>query len=201
MNTQLDITSRSTIMNEQTYFLENVQRLQNEYYQSSPKNVIFKKHQKTECAQQISNTISVNQLHSKTIFIVPNTNSIWVDYTIFKLYANPQNYRDIIKYLIDNITHIIGIYGTFNIHINLNTFSISSAERYRESINLFCGECMRMELRFTDCLVGMYIYNTPSVMDSISMFFAPLMPTEVKNKVIMYGKKESPGLIDILMKQ
>ena len=201
MNTQLDITSRSTIMNEQTSFLENVQRLQNEYYQSSPKNVIFKKHQKTECAQQISNTISVNQLHSKTIFIVPNTNSIWVDYTIFKLYANPQNYRDIIKYLIDNITHIIGIYGTFNIHINLNTFSISSAERYRESINLFCGECMRMELRFTDCLVGMYIYNTPSVMDSISMFFAPLMPTEVKNKVIMYGKKESPGLIDILMKQ
>lgn len=205
MNTQLARTSideqsmAEQSMAEQSSFLENVQRLQNEYYQSSPKNAIFKKQQKTECAQQISNTININQLYSKTIFIIPNTNSIWVDYTIFKLYANPQNYHDIIKYLIYNITHIIGIYTTFSIHINLNTFTISSAERYRESINLFCSECMKLEVRFINCLSGMYIYNTPSLMDSISMFFAPLMPTEVKNKVIMYGKKESPRLIQQLM--
>ena len=188
-------------INGQSSFLENIQRLQNEYYRSSPKSTIFKKQQKLDCAQQISMMHDINQLYSKTVFIIPNTNSIWIDYNIFKLYANPGNYDKIIKYLLDNISYVLTTHGSFNIHINLNTFTISSAERYKDSINLFCTECVKLEMQFANSLTAMYIYNTPSVMDSISLFFVPLISSEMKGKIVMYGKKESVKLIDALMTQ
>lgn len=194
---QMDPTRESNSANNS--FLDNIQRLQNQYYQKDPKNTFFKKYQKTNCASEIATKMDTNELLQKTAYIIPNTNRVWIDYLIFKVYANPGNYTSIIQYLLSLIINVINIYGSFEIHINLDTFSISAAERYKDSIYLFCEECIKLNTQFSNSISNMYIYNTPSVMDRISALFASIISTEVKSKIILINKRDSPGLINQLL--
>ena len=186
-------------MNNNDTFLKNIEHLKTQYYDKSPKNFFLTKHQKNNCAHEIATKVNTTDLFSKTMFIIPNTNRVWVDYTIFKLYANPDNYKNIITYLLSLILTVINTMGSFEIHINLNSFTISAAERYRTSIQLFCEECVKLETRFANSLSYMYIYNTPSMMDSISAFFSQIMSVDVKAKIVLLNKLESPGLITQLL--
>ena len=79
--------------------------------------------------------------------------------------------------------------------MNLDTFTISAAHRYKDIITLFCDECLRRETHFTERLDGMHLYNTPKIIDNISALLMPLIPPEVRPKIRMYGKQESGEMI------
>jgi hypothetical protein len=80
-------------------FSKRINELTSQYYSDNKKNMFFKSNQKMECASVVSNQIGINELIQNTIFLIPDTNSVFMDYTVFKTYATPDNYPKIVNYI------------------------------------------------------------------------------------------------------
>ena len=180
--------------------IQDITQFQHEYYKHDPKNMFFKKNQKMDCAKKIETRFNLNDLIAQTVYIIPNTNKIFVDYTIFKLYANPENYEHIFNHVFELYNYCIEYYGNFEIHINFNSFSISAAERYRGAIQMFSQQCISKNQNFYLRIEKMKIYNTPFMMDSISKLIKPFVDIRIYDKVVMYSKEESIPLLQELFK-
>jgi hypothetical protein len=172
--------------------LEEVKEFQHSYYSENTKNIFFKNSQKINCAKDITEKFNSNELIKKTIYIIPNTNKIYIDYLIYKLYANPNVYDEIINYILELFSECITKYGDFECHLNLSSFTVTSAHRYQYHIELFCKRCLELNTpNYSTLLSKFYIYNSPSVMENISKIFKHLIHNEVKKKIIIYNKQES----------
>ena len=153
--------------------LEEVKEFQDSYYSQNTKNLFLKNSQKLECAKDITKNFNIFDLIKKTIYIIPNTNKVYIDYLIYKFYANPNVYNDIVNYTFNIFSECISKYGDFECHINLNTFTITSAYRYNDMIELFCKKCLTTSNpSYSMLLSKMYIYNSPSMMENISKIFS-----------------------------
>ena len=91
--------------------------------------------------------------------------------------------------------YCIELYNCFEIHININTFSISACHRYKDAIILFNNNCIHSKSDFSLKLNKIFIYNTPKTMKDIVSFLTPFMDQNIKNKIIFYNKDESAKLI------
>ena len=76
--------------------MEQIKQLQSNFYSNTDKHIFFKNNQKKQCAAEISNQMNLPELMNATMYIIPDTNKVFFNYTVFKLYANPQNYDDIV---------------------------------------------------------------------------------------------------------
>lgn len=172
--------------------LEEVKEFKDSYYSQSTKNTFFKSSQKLECANNITEKFNIYELIKNTIYVIPNTNKVYIDYQIYKLYAHPNVYNDIINYILTIFSECISKYGCFECHINLNTFTVTAAHRYRDIIELFCKKCLTTNIgNYSTLLTKMYIYNSPSMMESISKIYKNLIHSEVRNKLIIYNKVDT----------
>ena len=172
--------------------IEEIEKFQDTYYsQSGGKSIVFKKSQKLECASQISTNFDIQLLLNKTIYIIGNTNRIFIDYTVFKLYGNPNNYKMIIDRLFSLFSEVINTYGDYECHINLNTFTITAAERYKKIIELFCSECLQNTTRYAIYLSKMHIYNSPNMLENIASIFMHYIEPSVKTKIEIHNKNAS----------
>ena len=181
--------------NNETEFINKITNLRNQYYSDSGKNVLFKNKQKMECATTICNSIGLEQIIDKTIYCVPNSNKVFFDYTIFKMYATPENYNQIVSHALLQCRHKISEQGNFEIHINLNSFTVSACERYKDIIQIFCNECLRSNTRYSINLSKLIVYNSPNMIDAISRIILPFIDPIVRNKITLYSKSESDILI------
>ena len=183
-----------------------LQKIKDEYYSATPKRLFFgKTSQKAECAHNIAMHFSIEELMRATVFPIPHTNKLYFDYTLFKMYATPVHYEPIVGYMTHEINSLIDAHTQFELHVNLQTFSVSAAERYRDAIQLFgasthasCGgECMR------SCLHKLYIYHTPCVMRSISHVLSGILSRffndDIRHKVVMVDKESSSGRLRDLL--
>ena len=178
---------------------KRIAELTNQYYSDNKKNVFFKSNQKLDCATQVTNQIGINELIQKTIYLIPNTNLVFMDYTVFKTYATPENYSKIVSYILSLFDYCISNYGDFCAHVNLDSFTISAAERYKNIIECFLTNCMSSESQYSLRLKTMHIYNTPTTFQNISKLLMPFIDQLVKHKIIFYDKKTSGDLIDNLL--
>jgi len=174
--------------------VEMMEKYQQEYYQSQGKNMFFKKSQKQDCAKGVSQAFPLEEMINRTIFIIPQKNKLIFDYTVFKLYATSENYETIIQRVIEYYDVLLSQFPTFEVHIILDGFTISAAERYKSVIQLFCNKCMTSETRYTQYITGMYLYYTPSMMESISALLKPFIEPNVIQTIVMYSKAESPAV-------
>lgn len=165
--------------------------LQREYYETNRKHFIFKKTQKQECAEMICARMSLDDLLNETFWVIPHTNRLFFDYTVFKTYANPDNYMRIIDKVLIHCTDCVERYGCFEVHVNLAGFTVSAAERYQIIIELFCRECLNRNKRFNVTLNTMNLYNIPNMVDQLSRMLLPLIPHEVRPKIRLFRKDES----------
>jgi hypothetical protein len=177
--------------------LEKILKYKEEFYETTKKNMFFKNAQKRECAESICNKISLVDLMNNTFWIVPNKNQMYFDYRIFKLYGTPSNYGEIVDNVLRFCSWCVSEYGTFEIHVNLATFTVSAAERYRDIIIYFCDESLKRDTMFSEALVYMNIYNVPSCVDQISRLLLPLIPPDVRSKLRLFKKEQS---VEPLMK-
>jgi hypothetical protein len=176
--------------------LQTILHIRNQFYETNTKRAIFKKNeQKFECGETIQQHISFESLASKTFWIVPNTNKVYFDYTVFKMYVVPSNYSFIVDQVLQLCTQCANRFRSFEVHVNIDTFTVSAANRYKDIITLFSQECMMRETRFIECLESMHIYNTPNMIDHISAILTPLLPIEVRGKIKLYNKKISGQMI------
>ena len=179
-------------------FQERIAQLQSTYYKENKKSVIFKSKQKIDCAASILTSINDNELFSNTIYILPNTNKIYFDYTCFKSYATPEIFKPLIEYIYNLIKLTIEKYKSYELHINWNTYSISAHERYKELYNLFLNN-ENTCFNFQDNLSNLYVYYTPNVIQIISNLMTPIIHPVILSKVTLYNKSESEILLQNLL--
>jgi len=179
--------------------VEMMEKYQQEYYQSQGKNMFFKKSQKQDCAKGVSQAFPLEDMLQRTIFIIPGKNKLVFDYTVFKLYATSENYEAIIKRVIDLYDVLLSEYSNFEVHIVLEGFTISAAERYKSVIQLFCNKCMTAQTKYTTYITAMYLYYTPSMMESISALLKPFIDPDISQRIVMFSKVESPALFKQLL--
>ena len=178
------------------------------YYSNNKKNTFFKNKQKFDCATTVCENIPISTLMSNTIYIIPTTNNVFVDYTIFKLFANPENFSIIVDNIIHNFnTCIDGIQGSngesysfLQLHINLDSFTISALERYRELIKLFCNKCLSSSTKYSSIIEKVYIYNVPKTFDNIVTTLKPFIDPIVYGKIVLCSDKQSKDAVDTFVK-
>jgi hypothetical protein len=175
-----------------------MEKCKEEYYQKENKNIFFKKGQKLDCAKKISETFSLEDMLNATVYILPNTNKIVFNYPIFKLYANNDVYNIVIQKVITLYDILLTTYTTFEVHISLDTFTITAAERYKSIIQLFCEKCMNSQTSYIQHLQGMYVYYTPSMIESISTLLKPFIDASILHRITYYSKGDSKSLLEKL---
>jgi hypothetical protein len=173
--------------------LNKMEIFKNEYYKSEKKNMFVKKKQKLNFAKKMSETFNLEEMIQRTVFIIPGTNKICFDYTVFKLYACPNNYEKIMDYVIGLHDFILLQYPNFEANIILNTFTISAAERYKNAIHQFCNKCITSKYAYL--ITAINIYYTPSMIDTISALLKPFVDKNIVQRVVFFGKEESPDLL------
>ena len=183
-------TTPSPIMCD-TDIMDDLERYKNTFYTENKKSLFFKRSQKLECAASISSKFDINDLLSQTVAIIPNTNRVYLDYTVFKLYANPENYNEIVNYVIELFKKCIDTHGSFECHFNLNSFTVTAAERYKSVIELFCRECLKRETRYGSMLSKMYIYYSPGLIERFTGLFSNLIDPLIRDRFVVYSKEES----------
>ena len=176
-------------------FLTQITNLQQQYYSTHTKNTFFKSQQKIDCANVISQQLDIQTLLNNTIYIIPNTNILFVDYPVFKLYANSQNYNVIIQRIIDKTSEIIAIYGNYELHLMLKSFSISAAERHKDVVRNYYQTCANANTDFANLINRLCIYHTPNVMENIITMFSAFLDPAVKRKMVLFSKSESDALL------
>jgi len=173
---------------QENSFLDRINELTNKYYEENGKNTIFKKKQKFECATTVMDTLGFDNLLNKTIYIISDTNRVFIDYTLFKLFATPETYTRIADEAINLIRVCVEKYGNYETHVNLDTFTVSAAERYKHIINIFLNKCLVYNSEYSEKLIKLYIYNTPKTFNVISNILLPLFDPVVKNKILLFDK-------------
>jgi len=186
-------------MNNNELLIDEISKLKNEFYSKSNKNIFFKSSQKQNCASVITERMGIENMIDNTVYIISNTNKVYLDYTIFKLYATPDLFDIIIQKVISLFEQCIEKYGNFEVHINLNSFTISAYERYNQIISKFCFECLNTNVKFTINISNLFIYNTPNMIDILKNLIKPFIDNNIANKIVFFNKKESEKLISELL--
>jgi hypothetical protein len=144
--------------------------------------------------KQITNDLV--DLIKTTLYILPQTNKIYFDYTVFKIYANDSNCDYIIDYIFELAAIIIQQYESFEMHINMFSFSISAFNRYQKII-----EKVSLRVNEIDKLSKICIYYSPSFIDLISKIVRKFIKhPDISEKMIFFGKHDSEILIPNLFK-
>ena len=172
--------------------VNQVNSFKDEYYSKSGKNFFFKNIQKNDCANQISSNFDIDQLIQKTCFIIPTGDAVYFDYNFFKLYANETNYEKIIDYMIYLFDYCIIQQNQLKVYVNLDGFSVSAAQRYKQIILLFFKKCTDDKRNeYAKTLTYWKVLNTPSMIDMIKTIVKPLIPHYIMNKVVLISKADS----------
>ena len=176
-------------MQEENSIHDKIQQLQEQYYNKNKKNSFFKSSQKLDCAKHITEQIPLNDLLPKTFVLKENTNIVITDYLVFKTYANPNNYKQIVDYVVNLLNHCIQKHGCYQLHVYLESFTITAAQRHSPLIKMFCQTCFTKESELSRYLEKMYIYKYPSVIHTIKKLFTPFIDKDSLGKVELVGEK------------
>ena len=122
-----------------------------------------------------------------------------IDYNKFKLFANVDNYKTITSDILNKFTNSIKKFDSFQCHLNLDSFTISAAERHKQMIEEFCRQCLGNN-SYSQKLTTIYIYYPPSLIENIAKLFSNLISPIVKEKVVFYTKQESDEYWNLINK-
>jgi hypothetical protein len=184
-------------MDSQDNVLENIAKLQEEYYQNNQKNLFFKKSQKTECANIIANTIDKIMLFNKTLFVIPEKKVIYFNYTMFKTYMTPDLFDEFLDYEYNLTNEWVKSISSYELHLNIQSLSVSAFERYR-------GFIEKVMIRYPPIsptavkMSKLYVYYTPSIIEQIMRFLGPFIQ-HLKDKIVFYSKENSEEYLEELL--
>jgi len=179
--------------NERDEYYNQLEDAKAKFYQKNGKNTIFKNKQKLECAQTLTNEFDLNKMIECTAFVVPNTNIIYYNYLVFKIYGNESNRLEVYSHIMNLINSVLETYDTFEVHVNLKSFTISACHRYYKMISSSFDE----NTLLTDKLSKLVIYNTPSIVDQLTAILYSTVK-EVLPKTEYYYKDSSDARINAL---
>jgi hypothetical protein len=176
---------------------------------------IFKKSkgffsQKNTTDEDVMDSIQFNFLLKNSLFILPEKqtfqstngptfpNKIYVDYTLFKKFVRPSNFEKVLNHFILSIIELQKECTTFQLHINLQGFSVTAAEKFKGLVLMFYE---KYGVDYVNTIDSIYIYYTPSVFDTIKTIFKNLssLSNTFMFEPVLYSAKESPALLEELL--
>lgn len=190
-----NLNIETEIHSNQHSILNKIISIQENFYTKNKKNNFFKKSQKIDCAKEICKKIDINEMIAESICVINQTNKIYIDYPIFKLYANPDNFDIIITHIIDTCRYLITYYKNFEVYINLQGLTVSAVERYKDIIKKYVSCCLNENTDFALLMTKLHILNSPSVIEMIVKIVKPMIDPNVVEKVCFYKKEESLQII------
>ena len=176
-------------MNEDD-ILQKINSAKEQFYSGTPKNTFFKKQQKFDLADKITEQFDIRVLMERAIYFIPRTNKLYLDYPVMKLFVNPNNYMYLIQYTQSLLPNCIQQHGSFECHLNLDTFTATAAERHKNLVQMFC-EYDDGNTDYTDYLTKMIVLNTPTSIDVIAKILMKVIEPEIKAKIVLTKKEKS----------
>jgi len=161
-----------------------IEKLQNKYYSENPRSFIFpfKHAQKMGCAQEIIRELDIDILCSRMAYKQSNAPYIYFDYTVFKTFAHPSIYKRVNEFMTHMIVDCVKEHGRVNIHVDLNTFTITAAQRYKGIIVDFCTQCLT---GVAPCIETIYLHHSPKMLAAITSLFTGFIDDSIKHKIVM----------------
>lgn len=181
---------------------QQMNALKDSFYSSEKKNAVFKKNQKEMCARSVSEQICVDDA-IKTSFFTVARGDFYLNYPLMKLYLNDTNFERITDRLIEAILDTIADNGNnqIRIHVNLNGFTVSAAERYKHVLQYFSNACNDRQIVITPFVEHVFIYYTPVVMASIIDILKFCIEPEIQERFVLISKDESEHKLCELFQQ
>jgi hypothetical protein len=139
----------------------------------------------------------MNEILNNTIYPIQGSNKLFFDYPKFKQFASNENYMLVVNHILETIEGILKIHQTFEIHVNLFSFSASCLAKHKEFLRIFAGYSTMFDNKLTDFCV----YYTPSIMDLIYKIISThLFHRDGANapKMLFYSKKESENVLNMI---
>lgn len=183
--------------NHENDLVNRIKEFQESYYSKNKKNVFFKKNQKLDCATEVCNAFPLEYLISQSIYGIPNTNKIFFDYTIFKLFANKNNFSQIVDNIFILLKKSFDSFESYELYINLDSFTVSALERYKEVIKEFVDRCITYDTKYADKMKQLYICNVPKTFDAIIKGIKPFMEKSVYEKLKLCDDNASEQAIKL----
>ncbi len=172
--------------------MNELEQFKSTYYASNPKNVIFKKQQKSDLATKICEQYSLDDLFHKSVYRMGATNRVFIEYPIVKLFINSANYEKFVDYAQQLMNRCIQEHGSFECHVNLDTLTISAVERHQRLVELFCTQpAQHGGVEYTLYLLKAHLYNCPSIIDNIMKLLSHLLDPDVISRLVRYTRAET----------
>ena len=172
--------------------MNELEQFKSTYYSDNKKNMVFKTQQKHELATKICSQFGQDELFHKSVYPIRDTNKVYIDYPVFKLFVNPTNYEAFVLFCQNIFNQTIEKHGTFECHINLLSLTVSAIERHQRVVELFCTDPEQRDgMEYTKFLTKICIYNTPSIIDNIINVVKRLIDPDIMKRVIKYSKGET----------
>lgn len=179
--------------------LNDLEKFKSAYYTDNKKNVLFKANQKRELTEKVCAEFDLNMLFAKAAYVIPNTNKVFIDYTILKLFANNDNYFTFVNYTNALFLQCIQAHGSYECHINLDSLTVTAVERHKKLVELFAMDPSERDgIEYTNYLHQAYLYNTPSLIDNITKLIGHFVDPIVMARLTKYTKTETPAKLSAL---
>lgn len=166
--------------------LSRIESARKTYYDDKPQNLVFKKQQKFDCAESVTNNIDLATV-LPVLFRVDG-NTIFVNYAVFKSIASPSIYMNMANYLFDTTQKIIESYSKYNLSLDLGGVTMSAIERYRAFVVLVSSEGMKNSRGLLKHLDLIYVHNPPTFVEYLCSIVIPIVDPSIKDRFIIYFK-------------
>jgi hypothetical protein len=169
--------------------LNRIESARKNYYDEKPKNLLFKKQQKFDCAESVTSNLDLAAVLPFVFRVEGNT--IFFNYTVFKAIASPSIYMDIANYLFDATKQIIETHSKYNLNVDLTGLTMSAVERYRGFVVLVSNEGMKNGHGLLKYLDLIHVHNPPTFVEYLCSIVIPIVDPSIKDRFIIYFKNGS----------
>jgi len=114
--------------------------------------------------------------------------SIFMDYQIFKYFANESNYDTITIFVIDCLKSILINNTTFTIHLSLKSLTLKELDKH---YNYITKVCTIFKNEFPDKLDICFIYHAPFVFSQIISIISVFIDKKTQKKLQLVDKTTS----------
>jgi hypothetical protein len=179
--------------------MNELEQFKSTYYSDNKKCAVFKAAQKHDLASKICSQFGQDELFAKAVYQIRDTNKVYINYPVFKMFVNPSNYEAFVSFNQSIFNECIRQHGTFECHVNLEGLTISAVERHQRLVELFCTDPEQRDgMEYTNYLIKVCIYNTPSVIDNIINLLKKLLDPDILKRLVKYTKGETPYQMSLL---
>jgi hypothetical protein len=166
--------------------LKKIESARNEYYTENQKHTFFKKQQKFDCAETITNNIDIDVI--MPFMFKVDRNTIEINYNIFKTIASPAIYMKMSMYLLHLTEAIINTYSTYNLRMDLAGLTISAIDRYKGFVSLVSGEGLKNGKGLLKHLDLIHVFNPPTFVEYLCGIVIPIVDPLIKDRIVIYMK-------------